>query len=35
MAVGVNATFKLLEVAAKILSQGYDIEVIEAHHSKK
>ena len=35
MAVGVNATFKLLEVAAKILAQGYDIEVIEAHHSKK
>ncbi|HEY1057839.1 MAG TPA: 4-hydroxy-tetrahydrodipicolinate reductase [Limnobacter sp.] len=35
MAVGVNATFKLLEVAAKILSQGYDIEIIEAHHNKK
>jgi 4-hydroxy-tetrahydrodipicolinate reductase len=35
MAVGVNATFKLLEVAAKILSSGYDIEVIEAHHNKK
>lgn len=35
MAVGVNATFKLLEVAARILSEGYDIEVIEAHHSKK
>lgn len=35
MAVGVNATFKLLEVAARILSQGYDIEIIEAHHSKK
>ncbi|HEX4878438.1 MAG TPA: 4-hydroxy-tetrahydrodipicolinate reductase [Limnobacter sp.] len=35
MAVGVNATFKLLEVAAKILNQGYDIEIIEAHHNKK
>ncbi len=35
MAVGVNATFKLLEVAAKILSSGYDIEIIEAHHNKK
>lgn len=35
MAVGVNATFKLLEVASKILAHGYDIEVIEAHHSKK
>lgn len=35
MAVGVNATFKLLEIAARILNQGYDIEVIEAHHNKK
>lgn len=35
MAVGVNATFKLLEVAARILNQGYDIEIIEAHHNKK
>lgn len=35
MAVGVNATFKLLEVAARILSHGYDIEIIEAHHNKK
>ncbi|MFN3566391.1 MAG: 4-hydroxy-tetrahydrodipicolinate reductase, partial [Burkholderiaceae bacterium] len=26
MSVGVNATLKLLEVAAKILSSGYDIE---------
>ncbi len=33
--VGVNATFKLLEVAAKLLSSGYDIEVIEAHHRFK
>ena len=33
--VGVNATFKLLEVAAKLLSTGYDIEVIEAHHRHK
>ncbi|NSX12632.1 4-hydroxy-tetrahydrodipicolinate reductase [Cupriavidus taiwanensis] len=33
--VGVNATFKLLEVAAKLLSTGYDIEVIEAHHRFK
>ncbi|RZT41134.1 4-hydroxy-tetrahydrodipicolinate reductase [Cupriavidus agavae] len=33
--VGVNATFKLLEVAAKLLSSGYDIEVIEAHHRHK
>ena len=35
MAVGVNVTFKLLEVAAKILSHGYDIEIIEAHHRHK
>lgn len=35
MAVGVNATFKLLEVAAKILGAGFDVEVIEAHHRHK
>ena len=35
MSVGVNATFRLLEVAAKILASGYDIEVIEAHHRHK
>jgi 4-hydroxy-tetrahydrodipicolinate reductase len=35
MSVGVNATFKLLEVAARILGSGYDVEVIEAHHRHK
>ncbi len=35
MAVGVNVVFKLLETAASILSQGYDIEIIEAHHRHK
>lgn len=35
MSVGVNVTFKLLETAAKILSDGYDIEVVEAHHRHK
>jgi 4-hydroxy-tetrahydrodipicolinate reductase len=35
MSVGVNVTFKLLEMAAKALSEGYDIEVIEAHHRHK
>ncbi len=35
MSVGVNATLKLLEVAAKILSSGYDIEIVEAHHRHK
>jgi 4-hydroxy-tetrahydrodipicolinate reductase len=35
MSVGVNATLELLAVAARLLSQGYDIEVIEAHHRHK
>ena len=35
MSVGVNLTFKLLEMAAKVLSHGYDIEIIEAHHRHK
>ena len=33
--VGVNVTFKLLETAAKSLSRGYDIEILEAHHRLK
>lgn len=33
--IGVNATFKILEVAAKILNEGYDVEIIEAHHHHK
>jgi len=35
MSVGVNVTLKLLELAAKNLSEGYDIEIIEAHHRHK
>lgn len=35
MSVGVNVTLKLLEVAAKHFSEGYDIEIIEAHHRHK
>ncbi|MEW5887951.1 MAG: 4-hydroxy-tetrahydrodipicolinate reductase [Pseudomonadota bacterium] len=35
MAVGVNLVFKLLDVAARVLNQGYDIEIIEAHHRHK
>lgn len=35
MAVGVNLVFKLLDTAARILSQGYDIEIVEAHHRMK
>ncbi len=33
--VGVNVTLKLLETAAKSLNQGYDVEIIEAHHRLK
>jgi len=35
MSVGVNVVLKLLDTAARALSQGYDIEVIEAHHRHK
>ena len=35
MAVGVNLVFKLLDTAARILNQGYDIEIVEAHHKHK
>jgi 4-hydroxy-tetrahydrodipicolinate reductase len=35
MSVGVNVTLKLLEMAAKALANGYDIEIIEAHHRHK
>ena len=34
MSVGVNAAFKLLEQAARILA-GYDVEVLEMHHRHK
>lgn len=35
MSVGVNLVFKLLEMAARVLQEGYDIEIIEAHHRHK
>lgn len=35
MSVGVNITLKLLEAAGRYLSEGFDIEVIEAHHRHK
>ncbi|MCB1976198.1 MAG: 4-hydroxy-tetrahydrodipicolinate reductase [Nitrosomonas sp.] len=35
MSVGVNVTLKLLETAARVLNEGYDIEIIEAHHRHK
>lgn len=35
MSVGVNVTLKLLEMAARSFAEGYDIEIIEAHHRHK
>ncbi len=35
MSVGVNLLFKLLDTAARVLNEGYDIEVMEAHHRHK
>ena len=35
MSVGVNVVMKLLDMAARALSNGYDIEIIEAHHRHK
>ncbi len=35
MSVGVNVTLKLLELAARAMATGYDIEIIEAHHRHK
>jgi 4-hydroxy-tetrahydrodipicolinate reductase len=35
MSVGVNVMLRLLDMAARALAQGYDIEVIEAHHRHK
>jgi 4-hydroxy-tetrahydrodipicolinate reductase len=33
--VGVNLLMKLAETAASVLNEGYDIEIIEAHHRHK
>ena len=35
MAVGVNVAFRLAEIAARILGDEYDVEIIEAHHRHK
>jgi 4-hydroxy-tetrahydrodipicolinate reductase len=35
MSVGVNVVLGLLATAAKALSEGYDIEIVEAHHRHK
>ncbi|MBA2689527.1 MAG: 4-hydroxy-tetrahydrodipicolinate reductase [Burkholderiales bacterium] len=35
MSVGVNVALKLIELAGQALKEGYDIEIIEAHHRHK
>jgi 4-hydroxy-tetrahydrodipicolinate reductase len=35
MSVGVNVVLRLLDTAARALAQGYDIEIVEAHHRHK
>jgi len=35
MSVGVNLCFKLLDLAARVLGDEVDIEIIEAHHRHK
>ena len=35
MSVGVNLCFKLLELAARVIGEDCDIEIVEAHHRHK
>ncbi|HUN91192.1 MAG TPA: 4-hydroxy-tetrahydrodipicolinate reductase [Burkholderiaceae bacterium] len=35
MSVGVNATMRLVELAARILGAEYDVEILELHHRHK
>ncbi len=35
MSVGVNVMFKVLKDVAGILGDGYDVEIVEAHHNQK
>jgi len=35
MSVGVNLMFKVVEQIAQVLSEGYDVEIVEAHHRLK
>ena len=35
MSVGVNVVMQLLAVAARSLREGYDVEIVEAHHRHK
>jgi 4-hydroxy-tetrahydrodipicolinate reductase len=35
MSYGVNVVLKLLEQATRLMSEGYDIEIVEKHHNLK
>ncbi len=35
MSVGVNLLYRLVETAARVLGEDYDIEIVEAHHRMK
>lgn len=35
MSVGVNVVLRLVDLAARALAEGYDIEIVEAHHRHK
>ncbi len=35
MSVGVNLLYKLIDTAAKVLGDDYDVEIVEAHHRMK
>jgi 4-hydroxy-tetrahydrodipicolinate reductase len=35
MSVGVNVLFDLVQKAAKVLGDAYDVEIVEIHHKKK
>ena len=35
MSIGVNLTFKLLEVASSLFKKSYDVEILESHHRNK
>jgi 4-hydroxy-tetrahydrodipicolinate reductase len=35
MSIGTNLVFKLIEEAARVLNEGYDVEIVEAHHRHK
>ncbi len=35
MSVGVNVLWKIIADAAKLLGEGYDVEIVEAHHRLK